>query len=370
MTPYELFDRCNESELYQIARASGLRVLPKATKPELIKYILCEEVPEPVSPDIDEWRLAIMRFVVEHRRQLEVQLRCPAKSMDPRACFQCVDQQVISCLVENAGNVELIRIHKKPIEHEGDLMSATAATAALNPTNAPRELEQLMAQGSYQMRKLAESLGMLPNSDAMMAYGKRTPKERAEDILKRLKEYDATGGGPASNGTPTAAASNGAAPTADLPGASVPAVNPEAFKSAQDATAPGPGIASTKRQPKTEMNGRPAIEGDTGAILAAVQAVMAQTKEQSASLEKGLTAIQSGIQSNAETIKQLQTLSVETAKTVTKVTDLVLLVMNVLLTVAEERGVAGRSDILADAALQMDLLRAMLEEIKDAGKAA
>lgn len=112
---YELFARCNETEAYQIARRAGLNVFPDLPKENLIRCILGEEEPPPRAPhDIDLWRLTIMQFVLDHRRKLEAQLKCPAKTMDPRACFGCVDAQVLSCLVHNnANNHELVQIRKK-----------------------------------------------------------------------------------------------------------------------------------------------------------------------------------------------------------------------------------------------------------------
>jgi hypothetical protein len=44
---------------------------------------------------------------------METQLTCPAKSKDPKACFQCVDAQVVTCLVQNENDIALIRRHKK-----------------------------------------------------------------------------------------------------------------------------------------------------------------------------------------------------------------------------------------------------------------
>lgn len=54
-----------------------------------------------------------MAFIIDHRKVLESQLTCPAKSMNPKACFSCVDAQVISCLVENKKHLRLIELHKK-----------------------------------------------------------------------------------------------------------------------------------------------------------------------------------------------------------------------------------------------------------------
>jgi hypothetical protein len=69
-----------------------------------------EEPTEPKNP-IDLWRIAIMEFVEEHWSVLEPQITCPAKSRDPRACFGCIDAQVITCVVSNDHNEYMIRRH-------------------------------------------------------------------------------------------------------------------------------------------------------------------------------------------------------------------------------------------------------------------
>lgn len=113
---YELFDACNETEVYQIARRAGLAVKPNTPKPALIHYILGSDVVSPLQgeQEIDLWRLTIMQFILDHRKKLEAQLSCPARSMDPRACFGCVDAQVVSCLVHNKTSMpQLVQIKKK-----------------------------------------------------------------------------------------------------------------------------------------------------------------------------------------------------------------------------------------------------------------
>jgi hypothetical protein len=111
---YELFNRCNHSELYQIARRNGHVVFPNASRETLIRLIIGQEISTAIDHDIDEWRLAIMRFLIDHRRMLETQITCPAKSFDPHACFGCVDVQVISCITSNGHeNQRLIQLRKK-----------------------------------------------------------------------------------------------------------------------------------------------------------------------------------------------------------------------------------------------------------------
>jgi hypothetical protein len=366
MKPSELYERCNETELYQIARASGVVVQPATPKDLLIKYILGEELPPPEAHEVDEWRLAIMGFVIEHRKRLEVQLRCPAKSMDPRACFQCVDHQVSSCLVENKQNLHLIRIHKKPIEKPtGDVMAETETV--LDPKNAPRDKAKLKATGTFQLRKLAEALGILPGDPEKMAWNKLSVDERVEEISKRLTELDAKAGGAPATRTPATAPA-----TSETPGTSVPAVDPAAFRAAQDATAAGPGLAAAgKRQPKEgTSNGVAPAATDIAAVLMAMQALNG-TNSALVTAQTGLLAELKVFTTNIE--GKIGAMEKAVANAAAEQTRMVKVALSAILTVAEERGVASRFEILADAVGEAERLDAMIAEVsgaKKAGKAA
>lgn len=111
---YALFERCNHTELYQIARAAGHVVMPNLSREALIRIIILDRAPPPIDEHaLDEWRRAIMLFLIDHRRVLETQISCPAKSFKEDACFGCVDVQVVSCLADNAKAIHLIQLHRK-----------------------------------------------------------------------------------------------------------------------------------------------------------------------------------------------------------------------------------------------------------------
>lgn len=117
---FELFARCNHTELFQICRRLGLPVSPQLSKETLIKLLLGEEEPHPEWENVmDGWREALMAFVLDHWEVIRSQLECPAKSGDPRACFNCEDAQVIHCLVDNEHEEpqirkKLIQLKRKP----------------------------------------------------------------------------------------------------------------------------------------------------------------------------------------------------------------------------------------------------------------
>jgi hypothetical protein len=109
----DIFAAYNLSELYQTCRQAGLDAHPAMTRETMIAILLGEQEPLQVEHPLDPWRRGIMGFLIEHWKQVETQLTCPAKSKDPNACFGCVDVQVTSCLVTNEANLHLIRLHRK-----------------------------------------------------------------------------------------------------------------------------------------------------------------------------------------------------------------------------------------------------------------
>lgn len=110
----DLISRCNRTELLQVCDRIGLRAPASAPKEQLIAVIMGEEPPpEDWENVIDSWRHGIMGFLLDHWAVVRSQLDCPAKSGDPRACFECVDVQVISCVVQNRENEHLIQLYRK-----------------------------------------------------------------------------------------------------------------------------------------------------------------------------------------------------------------------------------------------------------------
>lgn len=111
---FELFDRCNHTELFQVCRRLGLPVAPSIDKETMIRLLLGEEEPNPEWRNaMDSWRHGLMGFLLDNWNNVRSQLQCPAKSGDPRACFNCVDAQVVSCIVDNPDNEQLIQLKRK-----------------------------------------------------------------------------------------------------------------------------------------------------------------------------------------------------------------------------------------------------------------
>jgi hypothetical protein len=110
----ELLERCNHTELYQLCREHDIKAAPSADNATLISYLLGEaEPPEGMINEVDSWRYGIMGFLLDHWDIVRSQLECPAQSGDPRACFNCVDAMVLSCLTDNEHNEPLIQLKRR-----------------------------------------------------------------------------------------------------------------------------------------------------------------------------------------------------------------------------------------------------------------
>lgn len=108
-----MFEECNHTELYQMCLKAGIRASPSASKSTLIKLLEGLEEPTDENP-FDSWRDAIMRLLLDHWDVVSAQLDCPAKSGDPKACYQCVDAQVMSCVVnQSPADQTLLALRKK-----------------------------------------------------------------------------------------------------------------------------------------------------------------------------------------------------------------------------------------------------------------
>lgn len=96
----EVWKRANRTELYQACVRSGIRAPPGATKQELYDYLIGKVGCEEGNP-VDSWRDTIMAFMIAYWKKVRLQVTCPAKTKDPKACYGCLDIQVIDCIVES-----------------------------------------------------------------------------------------------------------------------------------------------------------------------------------------------------------------------------------------------------------------------------
>lgn len=94
-------DDLNASELLLLAQEQNPNVHRGLSRDLLYSVALGEDTDLP-ERRVDKVRLKIMKFVLGHWKQVEPLVQgCPAKTQDPRACFQCTDIQAVQCALEN-----------------------------------------------------------------------------------------------------------------------------------------------------------------------------------------------------------------------------------------------------------------------------
>jgi len=98
----EFLERCNRTELYQVGLRAGLDMHPAEPKELMIARILGADAPPNTDHPVDAWRGGLMKFIISHWSRLQAQLTCPARSGDPRACYGCLDSQVMTCIAGSA----------------------------------------------------------------------------------------------------------------------------------------------------------------------------------------------------------------------------------------------------------------------------
>lgn len=220
----ELFAPYNRTELIQACQEVGISVSPAASREELTGLLTGSIVAADPS-SLDAWRHGIMGFVLDHWETLSTQLTCPARTKDPRACFGCIDTQVVSCLNSNNQYINEIARHRK--EERGPMSNEAQQ---LTIANAPRTVEELAKHPFVDLRRLLKQLEgegdfNLGDVEASRAfYTLKDPIPRAQKVLEVLQKYDAAkGGGVAAEAppkkTPGTRAAKAAATVAEVPAA-------------------------------------------------------------------------------------------------------------------------------------------------------
>lgn len=217
----DFFAPCNRTELYQICRRNGIFVPPNTSRDDMVEYILGTKEPPEVGHPIDAWRHGIMGVIIEHADVVQATLNCPAKTLDPLACFQCTDTQVMSCVLQNPNDEHLIATRRlmRPSPRRIDTDMQSTITIA----TAPRDVEKLGVMSIFRLGTLAGEFSQTidprtgrpffpaktatdPDSKAAWsAFTSGKPATAAPIILALLQQYDAAvGGAPAPQAQPVA----------------------------------------------------------------------------------------------------------------------------------------------------------------------
>jgi len=89
--------KLNATELQGLSREAGLET--GSRDPGVLAPGVLGEKEVPPNP-MDKRRLQMMRYILRHWAAVESQLTCPARSGDPRSCFNCTDIQVGLCITQ------------------------------------------------------------------------------------------------------------------------------------------------------------------------------------------------------------------------------------------------------------------------------
>ncbi len=98
-------DDLNTTELALVAQDVDGEAHRGQSREALLALIESGECADLKPRFVNKARLRIMQYVVDHWKQVEPLLSCPASSKEPRACFQCTDLQAIECAVTNLANI-------------------------------------------------------------------------------------------------------------------------------------------------------------------------------------------------------------------------------------------------------------------------
>lgn len=102
-----ILSQMNMTELVELAQETHPEA-HRGLSREVLEAIITN-TPEtgPTLPEkkVNRHRLRIMNFVQEHWEQVKPMLTCPARTGDPRACFNCTDVQVVECVTTNRDNI-------------------------------------------------------------------------------------------------------------------------------------------------------------------------------------------------------------------------------------------------------------------------
>lgn len=157
---------CNRTELYQWAREAGYPALPSMSKKELIALVE-DKADWPSTPHaFDGLRIALMKYILSYWSVLKGSIQCPAKSGDPMACFNCLDQQIISCVNTNAAHEKEIRLHViQPSPRKKQVEQLESKVMDIPIPSIPETMEELMGTPDYKIRAYANRLEMLKNEE-------------------------------------------------------------------------------------------------------------------------------------------------------------------------------------------------------------
>lgn len=290
------WDALSQAELEQACHRLTLGVSPALSKETLTKILLGDLPYNPSvhgSP-IDDIRNRLMGFILKYWNRIQSQLTCPAKSGEPDSCYQCVDAQVLTCLVQNERHEQLILATPPLVQIRRNKETTMTTKQALTVATAPRDYEKLKTESPSNLREVLKELGAYKPAFNMM-----NTDDKAKVTYEALIAHDKYmgGGAPAAAPTNPVVATPAAASVADAPVAATPevATTGRGRRSPRAAAAEAPAAAPPAAAPA------PASAPAGDAVAAQVQALVQAMTNFSASINALVSA-------SAENGKKLDTL--------------------------------------------------------------
>lgn len=325
----------NRTELVQMSKHSGDVTAASIAHAELVSLMSCEsEVTDPPAVNsIDQWRDALIRFVIDHWTTIQTQVSCPAKELGALvhlrtsskrypvptgyACYKCPDVRVMSCVNTNTAQLDEIisRKDNTPATSRRSTRSidmAFGANVRINLDTIPTDAATLATMGPFVQLGIARELGFIhlngaqaqvppfggpPASVEESAFRKETPDTRAAWLSTALLMYKSKGGAPAQAVVP---------PTVAAPVSNVVPITQAMAPQVAQPVAPPP--TRGRRQPVTTPQATEVAAG------APVQQAAAPSPDNAAIL-KFVSDVYSIMSSNSEVLKavynRVETLELE-----------------------------------------------------------
>lgn len=210
-----------------MCRRAKVPFSPAWPRAQLIDALMGKEFSDNHNP-IDNLRDGIMAFVTDYQADVQSQLTCPARTLDPKACYGCVDAKPLLCLLSERAEVqELIQVRRKPAA------PPTKDTNSMPPTVRPySSLEDLLGLKRWEL--IAHLNAVTQQDDDIRSAANNMDTPAMARLIWERHEFQTKGS------VPAAAATAVAAPIASALPPAPPATETDSIGPVEPADAPLP----------------------------------------------------------------------------------------------------------------------------------
>lgn len=241
----------------------------------------------------------------------------------------------------------------------------SVSSVSLTIQNAPRDPKPMLDAGRFQIRRLANEIGLFGDEAAKEAFMQLTPEGQAEAVCMKLKEIDTTGVMPASQPASQMQMTPPQAPMQGTPLMAPPQAAPP---------------ATSRRQPRTSTDAAAPAAGldPAAAIVEHLKSIGAQLQQLSKQTEQANVIADKNQEKTAKVQELLNTLCSELEKLnpfLSGLTETMKGLMNLQysslalnLMLAEQVLNGNRNDILTEAFRDTLSIRGIVESLSSQGK--